>query len=277
MQDHPAKPNGVAPAPRQSHRWKVSRPAKHPDGKHYQALRNEIKTGDILLFRGRKVLSGVIEHLSDSPYSHIAILVRWHGRVLAFQSDLRGVEILPASRLVYQYDGGVDWWALKSEYRDRSFAEDRLFDTALTLLGVKYGYWKLVGLALRILFGRTLNPKDAHATPDTLFCSQFVSLCYRKASREVLDVNRDVNDESTSPADFARSGFFQSVCPLYDGSGGQAGAKVLERVSFPAGPDGRQRKRIAVRTWTGEHSIAPGFAPPPDPRAQADVASNEHR
>jgi len=247
----------------------------HREGKHYQALRSEIRTGDILLFRGRKLLSGVIEHLSDSPYSHIAILARWHGRVLAFQSDLRGVEILPASRLVYDYHGGVDWWALNPELRAAGFAEDRLFDTALTLLGLKYGYMKLVGLGLRILLGRALSPSDAHATPDTLFCSQFVSLCYRQASDDILDVNRDVNDESTSPADFARSGFFQPVCQLYDGSGGRAGADVLERLPSADGAGGRRKKRLRVRTWTGEHAIPPGLAALQS-AAEADRAAAPH-
>jgi hypothetical protein len=237
-------------------RWKVVRPSGNSEGKQYQALRQEIRTGDILLFRGKKTLSRVIERLSDSPYSHIAVLARWNDRVLAFQSDLRGVEVLPASRIVYEYDGCVDWWALKPELRDNVFVEERLFDTALTLLGLKYGYWRLMTLAFRILLGRALNPKDAHATPDTLFCSQFVSLCYRMASGDVLDVNREVNDESTSPADFARSGFFEPVCQLYDGSGGRAGGNLLERVPVWDGPTAR-RGRIAVHTWTGEHSVAP--------------------
>jgi hypothetical protein len=268
MGDNSANPSAVGTAPAHSRRWKVSRPSTHREGKHYQALRNEIRTGDILLFRGKKLLSGVIEHLSDSPYSHIAILARWNGRVLAFQSDLRGVEILPASRLVYEYDGAVDWWALKSEYRTGKFTESRLFDSALTLLGIKYGYLRLVGLGMRILLGRTLNPKDAHATPDSLFCSQFVSLCYREASSNLLDVNMDVNDESTSPADFARSGFFEPRCRLYDGSGGQAGAKPLEKLTYAGGPDGRKKKRIALRTWTGEHTIVPSLLQT-EPRADA--------
>jgi hypothetical protein len=202
------------------------------------------------------MVSKMIERLSDSPYSHIAVLARWNDRVLAFQSDMGGVQVLPASRIVYKYDGSVDWWALKPELRQSVFAEERLFDTALTLLGLKYGYWRLMALAFRIVLGRALNPKDAHATPDTLFCSQFVSLCYRTASDDVLDVNRDVNDESTSPADFARSGFFEPICRLYDGSGGRAGGNLLEKVPVWEGSTTR-RSRLGVRTWTGEDSIAP--------------------
>jgi len=197
------------PAPSEHHRrWKVPLAPRPQAGQSYQDLREQMRTGDLLLFRGNRLLSGVIERLSDSPYSHVAIVARWHDRVVAFQVDLRGVEVLPASTMVCKYSGKVDWWALKPELRAASFKEDALFDTALTLLGLKYGYWRLAELGLRILLGRTLNPKDAHATPDSLFCSEFVSRCYRNASGDLLDVNKTANDASTSPADFATSGSF---------------------------------------------------------------------
>src|SRR3569832_2728464 len=97
-----------------------------------------------------------------------------------------------------------------------------LLDTALTLLGTRYGFWPLVRLALRILLGRALSARDAHATPDSLFCSQFVSQCYRVASDGKLDVDADLNDASTSPADVGRSGHDTPRYQLFDGSGGAA-------------------------------------------------------
>jgi hypothetical protein len=248
---------------RHSRHWKVHR--AEGEGQRYQSLRDEIQTGDLLLFRGKHFLSGAIEKLSNSPYSHVAILAKWHGRVLAFQADLRGVEVLPASRIVYRYDGAVDWWALKPEWRESGkFSEHLLFDTALTLLGIKYGYWKLLGLAARIILGRTLNPRDARATPDSLFCSQFVSLCYRTASHKQMDVNRAVNDASTSPGDFARSGYFEPRAKLYDGSGGQAGViNVLDEPEKTDQSPRRRRKHITVVTWTGKTIVDPRSSLPP--------------
>lgn len=230
----------------QSHRWRIPRAPAHAEGKTYQQLRQQIRTGDLLLFRGNRLISGWIESLSDSPYSHCAILARWDDRIIAFQADTRGVEILPASTMVCKYQGKVDWWPLKPEWRRAGALDDRLLlDTALTLLGIKYGYWTLIKLGLRILFGRALNPTEAHATPDSLFCSQFVSLVYRTASHETIRVNRSANDASTSPADFATSGFFEPAAQLYDGSGGQACRDLLQIV--PCGPqvnvwDGRERR-----------------------------------
>jgi hypothetical protein len=242
-------------APREHHpRWKVPLAPRPHGGQSYQDLREQLQTGDLLLFRGNRLLSGVIERLSDSPYSHVAIVARWRERVVAFQADLRGVEVLPASTMVCKYSGKVDWWALKPELRDGTFKEQALFDTALTLLGIKYGYWRLLELGVRILLGRTLKPKDAHATPDSLFCSEFVSRCYRNASGDLLDVNKTANDASTSPADFATSGFFEQRCQLFDGSNGQACTGLLDA----AVERGHRRRALA---WDGKKRLPPDTAP----------------
>ena len=243
-------------APREHHpRWKVSLAPKPHENRKYQDLREQMKTGDLLLFRGNRLISGMIERLSDSPYSHVAILARWRDRVVAFQADLRGVEVLPASTMVCKYSGKVDWWSLKQELRDGAFKEEELFNTALTLLGVKYGYLRLIELGLRIMLGRTLSPKDAHATPDSLFCSEFVSRCYRNAaSGDLLDVNKKASDACTSPADFATSGFFEQRYQLFDGSNGQACDGLLEP---PIGP----RKPRRALTWDGTKRLQPPPAP----------------
>ena len=261
----PALPDAVLPTlsgvaspkhrKRISKRWKIHQPPV--DGASYQALRQHIRTGDLLLFRGNYMLSHMIESLSDSPYSHVAILARWKDRVVAFQADTRGVEILPVSKMICRYNGKVDWWSRVDGFGDESF-EEKLLDTALTLLGTRYGYWPLVRLALRILLGRTLSARDAHATPDSLFCSQFVSQCYRVASDGKFDVNPDLNDASTSPADFVRSGHFTPRYQLFDGSGGAACDS-----SFDLGSAGR-RKSKRLQTWNGTQLL-----PDPGPASTA--------
>jgi hypothetical protein len=244
---------------RTSKRWKI--PPAPSEGASYQALRQHIRTGDLLLFRGNYLLSHVIETLSDSPYSHVAILARWKDRVVAFQADTRGVEILPVSKMVCRYNGKVDWWSRVAGFGDTAF-EEKLLDTALTLLGTRYGYWPLISLGFRILLGRTLSARDAHATPDSLFCSQFVSECYRVASDGRFDVNPNLNDASTSPADFVRSGHFVPRYQLFDGSGGAACD-----ASFDLGSAGGDRSRRRS-TWNGTRllpdppRVNPAGAPP---------------
>jgi len=246
----------AAPSPRDRRRvgkrWKIHQPPT--EGVSYQAWRRHIRTGDLLLFRGNYMLSHVIESLSDSPYSHVAILALWKDRVVAFQADTRGVEILPVSKMVCRYNGKVDWWSRVEGFGDAAF-EEKLLDTALTLLGTRYGYLPLLSLGFRILLGRTLKARDAHATPDSLFCSQFVSQCYRVASDGQFDVNPRLNDASTSPADFVRSGHFLPRYQLFDGSGGAACD-----ASFDFGPGGGNKSRRRP-TWNGTRLLnhaAPG-------------------
>ncbi len=238
-------PAPLANGKRHSKRWQV--PDAPMDRANYQDLRSQIRTGDLLLFRGDYTLSHVIERLSDSPYSHIGILARWKDRVIAFQADTRGVEILPASRMVCRYKGKVDWWSCKPELREGPGFEEKLLNTAVSLLGVKYGYLPLIRLGLRILFGRTLDPSDAHSTPDSLFCSQFVSRCYREASNGKLDPNPKLSDACTSPSDFVKSGYFEPKFQLFDGSNGAACMGALG-----LGPtEGRGPRRRRIPTWNG--------------------------
>ncbi len=67
-----------------------------------------------------------------------------------------------------------------------------------------------------------------------------MSLVFRTASRERIRVNPSDDDASTSPADFATSGFFEPRYQLFDGSGGKACRDLLQIV-----PDSRRRPQPA--------------------------------
>jgi hypothetical protein len=202
----------------------------------YQSIRDEIRTGDILLFRGRRRISKVIEWISQSPYSHVAFLTRWEDRVIAMQSDLRGVEVIPASMLVCQYEGKVEWWRLGAHYR-RTFDDRDFLDRALTLIGIRYGYLDLLRVGVRMFLGMTVNRKLSRVRPGTLFCSSFVSYCYEN---ENITVNAKAGAGGTSPADFAMSGMFEKPLQLFDGSDSQACDKLLAA-------------RVGKRTAHGQH------------------------
>jgi hypothetical protein len=211
----------------------------------YQSIRKQIRTGDILLFKGRRLLSKVIEGISRSPYSHVAFLTWWDGRVIALQSDLRGVEVIPASMLVCQYQGKVEWWRLADEHRE-GFDERDFLDRALTLIGIRYGYFALIGVAIRTLLGMSVVRRLSHVRPSTLFCSSFVSYCYEN---EKIAINAKAGAGGTSPADFALSGVFDKPQQLFDGSDHQACDKLL------AARIGKQRVgrgHSPGSVWTGQ-------------------------
>jgi len=167
----------------------------------YTDVRGAIRTGDVFLFQGKSAISRLIRWGSESIYSHAGFAAWWDGRLMVFQAAGRGAEVLPVSSAVDAYDGQVDWFALTEQHRAR-VNTDLLLTDALTLLGRSYAKLGLIDLMLRMLSGRFRGRADAKTGPDTVFCSQYVSYCYRRAG---LDLVPDTDDGSTSPGDLARS------------------------------------------------------------------------
>jgi hypothetical protein len=218
---------------------KVSRPAKS-DQRGYSDTRSEMRTGDLLLFSGTSLLSRLIEGVTRATYSHVALVVSMDGRLLAFQADPGGVVVQPASKVVCRYDGKVDWWSMNEGVRGRLRERDTI-DTALTLLGLRYGYMGSVVLGLRKLFGARLGCTDSNLLPRSLFCSEFVSMCLRNGGVDVVD---GINDPSTTPTDIVSSRHFTRRCRLKDSSLGDA----CERLILP--PSTSERRYRAV-LWDG--------------------------
>ena len=65
-------------------------------------------------------------------------------------------------------------------------------------------------------------------------------------------MNPNDDDASTSPADFAASGFFEPRYQLFDGSGGDACRDLLQIVPGAGGPPARQ-----VNVWDGRRREPP--------------------
>lgn len=167
----------------------------------YSDVRGQIRTGDIFLFQGQSALSRLIRWGSNSAYSHAGFAAWWDGRLLVFQSAGRGAEVLPVSSAVDAYDGQVDWFALDEGQRAR-IDPNHLVTFAVTLLGRSYAKGGLLRLMLRMAWGRFRGRPDPKHCPDTVFCSQYVSYCYRSAG---LDLVEGTDDGSTSPGDLACS------------------------------------------------------------------------
>jgi cell wall-associated NlpC family hydrolase len=172
----------------------------------YDQVRDRIRTGDLILFRGRGPLSRLIRKLSYCVYSHVGIAAWWGDHLVVFQSRIPvGVEVLPARRVVWKYDGQVDWWALKPEPAAR-LDRDGLLSVAIAELGKPYSFWGLVRAGFRLLGGRLTGRRDPVALPESYFCSQFVSACFRGGG---VDLAPDVNDECTSPGSIVRGGLVE--------------------------------------------------------------------
>lgn len=167
----------------------------------YDPVREQIQTGDLILFRGRGPFSRLIRKLSYSVYSHAGIAAWWAGHLVVFQSKIPiGVEVVPARRVVTKYDGQVDWWGLTPEASAR-LDRDRLLECAVAELGKPYSFQGLVKAAIPSRIRR-----DPVGSAESYFCSQFVSACYRRAG---VDLAPDVRDACTSPGSIVRSGLVE--------------------------------------------------------------------
>jgi hypothetical protein len=163
------------------------------------------------------------------------------------QSDLRGVEVIPASMLVCRYEGKVEWWRLAPSKRHALDARDFL-NRALSLIGIKYGYLSLIWVAIRMMLGLSVYRKFSHVRPSSLFCSSFVSYCYMN---EGIAISAKAGVDGTSPADFALSGIFEQPHQLFDGSNHEACDQVL---SIELGANRKRKGGASARKgsfWNG--------------------------
>jgi len=55
-----------------------------------EGVRASMRSGDVLLFRGRGLLSWLIRHATHSDYSHAGLLFRYCGRVYCLEAVGKG-------------------------------------------------------------------------------------------------------------------------------------------------------------------------------------------
>ena len=202
----------------------------------YSDIRDEVRTGDILLFQGTSRLSRVIRWGSGSNYSHAGFAAWWDRRLLVFQASGRGAEVLPMSSAVDAYDGQVDWYALRAAHRLSSECEHQLITHAVTLLGRAYSSAGLVDLMWRMALGRFRGRPDPKACPDSLFCSQYVSYCFRMVGPDLV---LGTDDGSTSPADLSNSPMLELRGVLHADPAQKAARRDP---ALPGRPRGQQKK-----------------------------------
>lgn len=194
--------------------------------------RARIRTGDVLLFQGKSWVSRVIRAGSKSAYSHAGLTAWWNDRLVVMQSAGRGVEVLPVSTAVDQYDGRVDWYTVKA-HLDGKLDRDMLFEEAVDKLGTPYASVGLLELMWRMLIGTFRRTPDPKVRPEAMFCSQYVSYCYRQAG---VDLREDTEDACTSPGDLQTCGKLDLMGVLH----------APEAEVAPALEDSRPHSRMAT-------------------------------
>jgi hypothetical protein len=161
-------------------------------------VRSRLRTGDVLLFRGDRRFSRLIESVERGHYSHSAMVLRWHDRVMIAQAEWPRLEAVPMSVAVESYSGLVDWFRVKKEFAAR-FDRRRLQAEAMDRLGQPFAVRDLIRVGLYNFFQRPL-PTNAR-TDAGFFCSEYVAHCFRVAGLNLAPTR--TQDLAVTPDDLA--------------------------------------------------------------------------
>ncbi len=175
----------------------------------YNDIREDLCTGDIVLFAGKGLISKVIQWATRSPYSHIGLVlvdVRWD-MVLLWESTTlskiktvfgkirQGVALRPLSMAIENYKGDV---VIRKLHRVLSAHQKRvLIKLRQEFKDKKYeeSKWQLFKSAYDFIGGK--NKRDT----SSLFCSELVAEAYQQMG--LLSLDKPSNEYT--PADFAKS------------------------------------------------------------------------
>ena len=197
----------------------ATEPAPTQQSTHYSKVRPHIQDGDVLLWRGHYVISTVFRLATGSWYTHAAIAVWWGERLMILQAEPAGLQAVPLSNTVKRYDGLVDWYKIKDEYRNQVDMRKVLAE-AKKDLGLPFGilaalssswnrFLHISGIVHRRLgFPLFRSPRNRRA----MFCSQYVSRCFR-AGGLPLTSHPDID---TLPGDVARSDRLEFQTRIHD-------------------------------------------------------------
>ena len=141
----------------------------------YKQIRNQIKTGDMLEWRGRSVVGGLIRFFSKQQVNHTSLCVDLkeyanyqepHKFIL--EAEPNGIELNLISRQLEDYSGSVWWSPLKPGFDSK---RDLIAQWALEKVGIKYDYKSL----FKNIFG--------HVSADAkkFFCSEYYYLALKSA------------------------------------------------------------------------------------------------
>jgi len=167
----------------------------------YSKLRHELKTGDVILFSGRGVVSAAIKLFTRSRYSHVGMVIRieeWdivlvmESTTLTDVADVdegiprRGVQIVPLSTRIHQYDGSVWIAPIKRRLNDEQIATLVRFRHEIQGKYYEQSMTELIKSAWDGPWGK--NDADL----SSIFCSELVAEAFQRIG--LLPINPPANE-----------------------------------------------------------------------------------
>jgi hypothetical protein len=163
----------------------------------YEKIRDHLKTGHIFFSSGSYTFSGIIQRLTKSVWSHVAIIYKDEelGRVMVLEAEpYVGIRLIPVSKYLRDYKGKrrpykgqIVIAKLNIEVEKEKL--NRGISFGLDELTRPYDNWEIIRIMLRILFRRGKREKNR-----SYICSELVRDALAKAG-----VIIQYNDSYVSP------------------------------------------------------------------------------
>ena len=150
----------------------------------YEKIRDELKTGHIFFSSGSYTFSGIIQRLTKSTWSHVAVIYKDEelGRVLVLEAEPRvGIRLIPLSKYLRNYlgkrrpyKGQIAIAKLNFEMEKEHLNDGICF--GLDELTRPYDNYEIVRIMIRILFRISKRERNR-----SYICSELVRDIYAKA------------------------------------------------------------------------------------------------
>ncbi|MBK8701680.1 MAG: hypothetical protein IPN29_19835 [Saprospiraceae bacterium] len=149
----------------------------------YEKIRDYLKTGQVVFCSGSYLFSGIIQRLTKSVWSHVAIIYKDEdlGRVLMLEAEpFVGIRLIPISKYLRDYQGKRR--SYKGQMVVANFTVDleqedwkNIISFGLDELTRPYDNWEILRIMIRILFKIGKREKNRN-----YICSELVRDCFKK-------------------------------------------------------------------------------------------------
>ena len=177
----------------------------------YEKIRSELKTGNIFFSSGSYAFSGIIQRLTKSTWSHVAVIYKDEelGRVLVLEAEPRvGIRLIPLSKYLRNYQGKRRPYKGQIAIAKLNFEMEKEYLNHGICFGLDeltrpYDNYEIVRIMVRILFhiskrernrsyicselvrdvfakaGIIMKYKDTYISPDNIWTDGRVEMKYR--------------------------------------------------------------------------------------------------
>jgi len=177
----------------------------------YEEARTLIRDADLFLFRGRGLVSLLIQRGGRGHYSHAGMAVWARDTLLCCEiREWHGGRAVTLSSQVRAFPSRIDWYESAPHGMWPEFDRAATADCMLRKAGTRYGYAAVLNAGLlhlpfvRLLIDPETDDTAGDSAPE--YCSAGVANCYRLGK---IDPVFNLSDRLTEPNDLSRSPFFQ--------------------------------------------------------------------